>query len=310
MFIKPQLKLMQILIIFCVFIEFVLSSCASEYDLNQTSKGYRTYKSDDISGLYDLNARMYDPSARQFLTRDSYNVKNKFGYCFGDPINNIDPSGHCRLAPIFKNKVGKIIAGVGATTFFTGTVLTCVGAVSKDTTMENAGIGCMFCGGLTLLFGGDVAQRNKAPVKPPSHEGYEVKFSCKDKNLTFESNIKTNTTGPIAFNETARKTAYGNLKNLASPENWLPGSVPERVCIPIFPGETQAAHEYNRYLGYIDDPLESLLNLSEEELQALQGYTSNKGVKWKSYYSLNDEEIFNKNIGSVSTWRPRDLSSF
>ena len=49
---------------------------------------------DETTGLYYLNARYYDPNGRIFTTQDSYRVGNLYGYCNGDPISNIDPSGN------------------------------------------------------------------------------------------------------------------------------------------------------------------------------------------------------------------------
>ena len=56
---------------------------------------------DNLTGLYYMNARYYSPETGRFLTMDSYvgNLAEPwpwhlYAYCEGDPVNNIDPSGH------------------------------------------------------------------------------------------------------------------------------------------------------------------------------------------------------------------------
>ena len=56
---------------------------------------------DEVTGLYYLNARFYNPVDGRFLTQDPYRGSNDqpdtwhlYGYCAGDPINWIDPSGN------------------------------------------------------------------------------------------------------------------------------------------------------------------------------------------------------------------------
>ena len=55
---------------------------------------------DADTGLKYLNARYYDPVLGTFLSPDDWHPAaagvgpNRYGYGFGDPINNVDPSGH------------------------------------------------------------------------------------------------------------------------------------------------------------------------------------------------------------------------
>lgn len=56
---------------------------------------------DELTGLYYLNARYYNPESATFITQDSYRGEqddygtwNLYAYCGGNPINYVDPSGH------------------------------------------------------------------------------------------------------------------------------------------------------------------------------------------------------------------------
>ena len=60
---------------------------------------------DATTGLYNLNARYYSPSAGTFLTQDTYrgslsrtSTLNYYAYCAGNPISYTDPSGHAAWA--------------------------------------------------------------------------------------------------------------------------------------------------------------------------------------------------------------------
>ena len=61
---------------------------------------------DELTGLYYLNARFYNPVDGRFLTQDPYRGSNDqpdtwhlYGYCIGNPINFIDPSGNRLVIP-------------------------------------------------------------------------------------------------------------------------------------------------------------------------------------------------------------------
>ena len=56
---------------------------------------------DELTGLYYLNARYYNPDTASFITQDSYRGEqddygtwNLYAYCGGNPVNYVDPSGH------------------------------------------------------------------------------------------------------------------------------------------------------------------------------------------------------------------------
>ena len=62
---------------------------------------YAGYRYDGETGLYYLNARMYDPELARFLQEDTYRGEpndplslNLYAYCHNNPVTYDDPSGH------------------------------------------------------------------------------------------------------------------------------------------------------------------------------------------------------------------------
>jgi RHS repeat-associated protein len=69
---------------------------------------YAGYQYDEETGLYYLNARMYDPKIARFLQEDTYRGDpndplslNLYAYCANEPIMYFDPTGHRRQGDIF-----------------------------------------------------------------------------------------------------------------------------------------------------------------------------------------------------------------
>ena len=57
---------------------------------------YARYCYDSESGLYYLSARSYDPTTRQFLSKDLARAdgeESAYEYCTGNPVGHVDPSG-------------------------------------------------------------------------------------------------------------------------------------------------------------------------------------------------------------------------
>ena len=84
---------------------------------------YARYRYDDETGLYYLNARMYDPELARFLQEDTYRGEpndplslNLYAYCHNEPLMYSDPTGHVAqreydpgIAPTtFLHKVGVV----------------------------------------------------------------------------------------------------------------------------------------------------------------------------------------------------------
>lgn len=81
---------------------------------------YAGYQYDEETGLYYINARMYDPVTARFLQEDTYlgNINdplslNLYTYCLNNPHKYVDPSGH--FAITLAVVIGAVIWGlVGA----------------------------------------------------------------------------------------------------------------------------------------------------------------------------------------------------
>ena len=85
---------------------------------------YAGYRYDTETGLYYVNARYYNPNLGRFLQTDPIGLQggtNLYAYVGNDPINLIDPSGHCSQwssqspdMSIFGNSTPNVVLAPGA----------------------------------------------------------------------------------------------------------------------------------------------------------------------------------------------------
>jgi len=73
---------------------------------------YSGYYCDYESGMYYCQARYYSPELMRFINRDTYDLSNRYAYCDGDPVNNIDPNGHMSTQSAIGVVVNSILAAI------------------------------------------------------------------------------------------------------------------------------------------------------------------------------------------------------
>ena len=80
---------------------------------------YAGYQYDEETGLYYLNARMYDPVAARFLQADTYPGSlndplslNRYTYCLNNPNRYTDPSGHFAVAAVLSAVAARVLIGL------------------------------------------------------------------------------------------------------------------------------------------------------------------------------------------------------
>gem|GEM_PF-3533817 len=80
---------------------------------------YTDQEFDAETGLYNYNARLYDPSIARFISPDtivdnpySSLALNRYMYVAGNPLRYTDPSGHLKIGKFFKRAVGSSVSTV------------------------------------------------------------------------------------------------------------------------------------------------------------------------------------------------------
>lgn len=64
------------------------------FDIKNNPFKYSSYYGDSESGMYYVKNRYYSPKLMRFISRDSHDLSNRYAYCSGSPISNIDPTGN------------------------------------------------------------------------------------------------------------------------------------------------------------------------------------------------------------------------
>lgn len=85
-------------------------SSATAVDLRSSFAFAQEYF-DQLSSLVYLRARYYSPKHMAFISMDRYRQENRYAYCEGDPINNIDPLGLSWWSWL-ATAVGVVVAGI------------------------------------------------------------------------------------------------------------------------------------------------------------------------------------------------------
>jgi RHS repeat-associated protein len=93
-----------------------------------TSFTWNQEYADPASGLVYLRARYYNPALMAFMSMDSLHRENRYGYCAGDPLNLIDPTGHSEVGNVFAMVAGAVV-GIIATVLTEGAAAPVAAAV-------------------------------------------------------------------------------------------------------------------------------------------------------------------------------------
>jgi len=156
---------------------------------------YAGYQYDKETGLYYLNARMYDPKIARFLQEDTYSGSindplslNLYTYCSNNPLIYFDPTGHleARISMQFfeTNKITAVINGI---------------PITYDPTFEDiSDDGKDFFGRKFAQF--VYEESNKVQIKHPTY--YYNMWDSPDEKVTFWSTLTNGNTWKQVATET------------------------------------------------------------------------------------------------------------
>ena len=130
-------------------------SCKHTFDIKNNPYKYSGYYLDEESGMYYLQARYYSPELMRFISRDTYDLSNRYAYGDGNPISYTDRNGH-----------SAVLTGIN---FALGIVGTTLGFIFAPWTGGASGalalsLAATTLGGLSLVADG-VAQATEGDTK-------------------------------------------------------------------------------------------------------------------------------------------------
>ncbi|MFD1073583.1 RHS repeat-associated core domain-containing protein, partial [Longispora fulva] len=76
----------------------------------QSALGFQGGWTDPASGLVQMDARWYDPAAGGFVSRDSLDARDRYGYTGGNPMSRVDTTGRFQ-APIPPFSLSAVLGG-------------------------------------------------------------------------------------------------------------------------------------------------------------------------------------------------------
>jgi RHS repeat-associated protein len=141
-------------------------SSTDPYEFAATSR----YRNDGDDGLTLVGARYYDAQTGIFISRDTQLDQLPYGYCDGDPVNAIDPTGHIpakkQMGPDANTVaiVGGTIVGTGGSMMVGAGIwaggISSAATAAGTTALLGGPIGLAIAGGILIVAGGYLVYRS------------------------------------------------------------------------------------------------------------------------------------------------------
>jgi RHS repeat-associated protein len=111
---------------------------------------FSTKRYDELLGFYDYGYRRYSPLIHRWLTRDPIGLDggtNLYGFVGNNPVNMIDPEGHCAVA----GAIGGAAFDIGSQLFENNGKFSCINWGSVASSAAIGGLTCGVVGKLVQL---------------------------------------------------------------------------------------------------------------------------------------------------------------